>query len=441
MDYRYESKEMFAHDSSDEILWKPIYKWSGTNSTWLEYLENATNEIKRHMRQNKKTKEKEIVRERGYNILKTILVRRYESPVQIDASSVLARLYDSISKGTRDGIHPPPPEMEPESRPSMISLDSTSTDIALLDEEDYGCIKDYNLRRVGNWLQTFFEQSTEGIAYKITTKFNGHNRNGFETLKRLAESFGAPKSQDCVIKFNWGSGSFNAEWFEYQRIVSISRICEIDSKHEKLCIAIARRGIKRYRFSSDFSRALINNFGTTNPECTWTEFQNFVNEFIQKFMCDSFKRIQEKFLPDLSLMNENYNSGDEHLKHEEACQILRKFTDVSIEKTQKRDNWDSKGTTNGFLPGLIPEDKANCNPQPKGNLKTQKAQNKKNTLNIGNKWNNGNKNNRGRPNTQIKDDKVAKRCVVDPKKSKSRSPGKNNAIESPTSNNAGKKNE
>ena len=120
---------------------------------------------------------------------------------------------------------------------------------------------------------------------------------------------------------------------------------------------------------------------------------------------------------------------------------MRKFTDVSIEKTQKRDNWNSKGTTNGFLPGLIPEDKANFNPQPKGNLETQKAQNKKNTLNIGNKWNNGNKNNRGPSNTQNKNDKVAKRCSGDPKKTNSRSPVKGRDIGSPTSNNVGKRNE
>ena len=140
-----------AHPANDGTVWKPIHKWSGCNSTWLEYLENATNETKRHMKHDKRSKETTIVRERGYNVLKTLLLRRYESPLQIEAPPVLKRLYDSISKGTRDGIHPPPPDTAKEPRCSTVSIGSTDTNIVFLDEGDYGRIKEYNLRGVGNW--------------------------------------------------------------------------------------------------------------------------------------------------------------------------------------------------------------------------------------------------------------------------------------------------
>ena len=147
-----------TYPGNDGIIWKPIYKWSGNNSTWLDYLENATNEIQRHINQDETPKETAVVRERGYRVLKTLLLRRYESSTQIEASSVLERLYDSISKGTRDGIQPPPPDVPvKKSRSSTISIDSTDTNIESLENGTYWWIPEYNLRRVGYWLQQFLE--------------------------------------------------------------------------------------------------------------------------------------------------------------------------------------------------------------------------------------------------------------------------------------------
>ena len=136
-----------TYPDNDGIMWKPIYKWSGTNSTWLEYLENATNEIQRHISQDETSRETAVVRERGYNVLKTLLLRRYESSIHIEASSVLERMYDSISKGTRDGTQPPPPDIPV--RKTCISMDSTDTNIESLDNGTYWWIPEYNLRRVG----------------------------------------------------------------------------------------------------------------------------------------------------------------------------------------------------------------------------------------------------------------------------------------------------
>ena len=67
-----------------------------------------------------------------------MLLRRYESSTQIEASSVLERLYDSISKGTRDGIQPPPPDTPVrKSRASTVSIDSIDTNIESLDNGAY----------------------------------------------------------------------------------------------------------------------------------------------------------------------------------------------------------------------------------------------------------------------------------------------------------------
>ena len=105
-------------------------------------------------------------------------------------------------------------------------MDSTDTNIESLDNGTYWWIPEYFLRRVGYWLQQFLEQSTEGDAYKVVTEI-GHNYNGFQTLKRLADSFGTVSSQDCVLRYNWGSGSFGSEWLEFKRTVALSRINEL----------------------------------------------------------------------------------------------------------------------------------------------------------------------------------------------------------------------
>ena len=85
-----------TYPGNDGIIWKPIYKWSGANSTWLEYLGNATNEIQRHINQDEASKETAVVRERRYRVLKTLF------------------------------LQPPPPDIPvSKSRPSTIPLTQT----------------------------------------------------------------------------------------------------------------------------------------------------------------------------------------------------------------------------------------------------------------------------------------------------------------------------
>ena len=419
-----------TYPDNDGIIWKPIYKWSGTNSTWLEYLENATNEIRRHIAEDEASKETSVVRERGYKVLKTLLLRRYESSIQIEASSVLERLYDSISNGTRDGIQPPPmdiPVRKP--RSSTTSIASTDTNIESLDNGTYWWIPEYNLRRVGYWLQQFCEQSTEGEAHKIATKI-GHNHNGFETLKRLCNKFGTVSTQDCVLKYKWGSGSFNTEWLEFKRTVAISRICELDPKIGPKCIAIAQRGIKRYRFFNEFAHEIVTQVGTFEPDWTWYEFQKFVDSFVQKFLNESLQRIKQKFLPELSIHHVMSDFKEECL-HVASCEILDTLTQGSTEMTYLQNE-------RGFLPGVIPEEKPFSITQSRDTLKSPKEQNRNYALSLGNKWNNGSKNNRPLANRPVRNDKSAKRCLELPKKGKNRSPIHTKDIGSPTSNSVGK---
>ena len=329
--------------------------------------------------------------------------------------------------GTRDGIQLPPPDIPVRKpRSSTTSVASTDTNIESLDNGTYWWIPEYNLRRVGYWLQQFCEQSTEGEAHKIATKL-GHNHNGFETLKRLSDKFGTVSSQDCVLKYNWGSGSFNTEWLEFKRTVAISRICELDPKKDLICIEIAQRGIRRYRFFHEFTSEIATQFGTFVPNWTGYEFQKFVDRFVQKFLNDSLQRIKQKFLPELSIHHVMSDFKDECI-HVASCEALSTFTQRPYPQKEI-----------GFLPGVIPEEKHFLSTQSRG--KSPKEQNRKYALNLGTKWNNGNKNSRPQANTPVKNDKVAKRCLEHPKKAKNRSPIQIKDIGSPTSNSVGKRSE
>ena len=151
----------------------------------------------------------------------------------------------------------------------------------------------------------------------------------------------------------------------------------------------------------------------------------YVDDFVQKFLNDSLQRTKKKFLPESTISHLGSDMEEERI-HEESCKVLRKTTIPN--------DWTYLQNEVGFLPGVIPEDKPMISTQSLGFLNSPKEQNKKPTLNIGNKWNNGNKNNRTQSNAQAKNDKVAKRCVEHPKKTKTRSPLKNRDIGSPPSN-------
>ena len=128
----------------------------------------------------------------------------------------------------------------------------------------------------------------------------------------------------------------------------------------------------------------------------------------------------------------NHLSSDREAEriHDESCKILS--------KTTVPNNWAHLQNEGAFQPGIIPEDKPMISTQSRCFLNSPKEENKRHTLNIGNKWNNGNKNNRGHSNAQAKSEKVAKKMAEHPKKIKNRCPLKNRDMGVTTSSNVRK---
>ena len=89
-------------------FWIHPYKWTGYNSTWIKYLEEAFLVTEYHKHEKKQNTETRKIIERSGKFLSILYHTNCESADDIDNEPEYQRLYDKVKTATRDGVTPPP---------------------------------------------------------------------------------------------------------------------------------------------------------------------------------------------------------------------------------------------------------------------------------------------------------------------------------------------
>ena len=186
--------------------------------------------------------------------------------------------------------HLPLPRVTP-SDPVVVEIDGQdveiNSDVELEPAEGQsaigfpkGWLKSESAREISTYLKNVIESAVTGPALD-TIKHMGmsRDRNGFETLERLAFTYGRDAGQVVNLPHNfvWGQGDLAVDWTNYKQMLDTCEYVQLHPTNESAMVTCALMGLGNYNNSY---RILDNVRTQVGERPTWSKFKDAVDNFL-----------------------------------------------------------------------------------------------------------------------------------------------------------------
>ena len=272
---------MATHTSptQEQRWWSQTGKFSGLNGTFTGFITELRKEIEFNLGKKKENTRGWVVINRALKYVTIISHWTLSSKQQLDSCVPLQKMRKAIE-------HCPLPAAAP-SVVVQVNGEDISSDVELNPTEQErpagfpkGWLPTQQGREVSNYLKNIIESSVTGPALE-TIKHMGmsRDRNGFDTLERLAVTYGrdAAHVTNLPNNFVWGNGELSVGWASYKHMLESCEYIILHPKNEPLMVQCALNGFENYQGSY---RILGNIRSTLGENPRWASFRDHCDSFL-----------------------------------------------------------------------------------------------------------------------------------------------------------------
>ena len=276
---------MSTHTSTiqEQRWWSQTSKFSGLNGTFLGFITELKKELEHNLRKQKEKSRNWVICNRALKYITIIHNFSLSTKKDLDTNKNLINMRRVID-------HLPLPRVAP-SESVTVNIDGEdveiNSDVELEPAEGEnaigfpkGWLKTESAREVSTYLKNVIESAVTGPALD-TIKHMGmsRDRNGFETLERLAFTYGRDAGQVVNLPHNfvWGQGDLAVDWTNYKQMLDTCEYVQLHPTNESAMVTCALMGFENYNNSY---RILDNVRTQVGERPTWSKFKDAVDKFL-----------------------------------------------------------------------------------------------------------------------------------------------------------------
>ena len=282
---------MSTHTSivQEQRWWSQSSKFSGLNGTFLGFITELKKELEHNCRKQKDKTRNWVICNRALRYV--TIIHNFSLSTKKDLEE-----HPNLMKMRRVIDHIPLPSVL-RSNPVTVQIDGhdveINSDVELEPAEGQnsigfpkGWLKTESAREVSTYLKNIIESAVTGPALD-TIKHMGmsRDRNGFDTLTRLAVTYGRDAGQVVNLPHNfvWGLGDLAVDWTNYKQMLDTCEYIQLHPTNESAMVTCALMGFENYNNSY---RILDNVRTQVGERPNWIQFK----EAVDKFLGDIYRR-------------------------------------------------------------------------------------------------------------------------------------------------------
>ena len=276
---------MSTHTSviQEQRWWSQTSKFSGLNGTFLGFINELKKELEHNLRKQKEKTRNWVICSRALKYVTIIHNFSLSTKKDLDENPNLKKMRQCID-------HVPLPKVAA-SQSVVVPIDGIDVEISSDVELEppagttaigfpKGWLKTESAREVSTYLKNVIESAVTGPALD-TIKHMGmaRDRNGFDTLERLAFTYGRDAGQVVNLPHNfvWGQGDLAVDWTNYKQMLDTCEYIQIHPTNESAMVSCALMGFEQYNNSY---RILDNIRTRVGERPNWKQFKEAVDTFL-----------------------------------------------------------------------------------------------------------------------------------------------------------------
>ena len=286
---------MATHTSTiqEQRWWSQQAKFTGMNGNFVAFLGEILKEMDAQKRKLRETSRAYKVIERSFRYIELIYNRSLSTAKDIQGCIKVQEYREIIRKIPL----PAKPGFEKSKKPKIkvtrindegkeyeVDIDSDLEDEIPTDVPGFpkGWFVSEGEREVSQYIKNVLESAVCGAALEVILMQGlSRDRNGFDTIEKLAEVFGRNAAHIAMLpmQFEWGNPerTLAQDWTEYKLQLDGSEYLRLHSNNEPLMVNSAMTGFEKYQNSF----RLIDHIRTSEGEnASWVKFKKAVDRFL-----------------------------------------------------------------------------------------------------------------------------------------------------------------